>query len=159
MSSPIFVTDSAGVRFRVADLLSGPPDVPWTHIRIVAAGHPRAYLRLFEAPDGAVYAAAVARDPWGDRRLYCPDARDLAARRLRAQLAEARRYPPDTWCRAMLADARDAARTGRQLPADRAIALERRLREAPPDPSPAPDPPSPRASGLTQRERRGGNRR
>lgn len=168
--APLYVTDAAGVRFRVFDVLAGPPDVPGSHVRVVAAGHPRAYFRLFESPAGLVYLATVGRDPWGDRRPYCPDATDLADRWLRRQLEEARRYPPDDWGADMLAEARDAARTGRPTLADVAIAIARgeRLGEAPngapdgdPDATAGPSRlgPDPLPASYIPRRERGSSRR
>jgi hypothetical protein len=162
-SAPLYVTDAAGVRFRVFDVLSGPPDVPGSHIRVVAAGHLRAHFRLFESPAGVVYPTTVGRDPWGDRRPYCPDATNLAERWLHAQLEEARRYPPDDWGAAMLAEARTAARRGRPTLADVAIASSRgeRINEAPDDAAAGTTRtgPEPLPAGYIPRRERGTSRR
>jgi hypothetical protein len=128
----VHVTDAAGVRFRVLDVLSGPPELPWSHTRVVAPGHPHAHFRLFVAPSGVAYRTTVGRDPWGDRRPYCPDATDLAERWLGAQLADARRYGPDAWGAEMLREAREAHAAAR--------ANARREAAAVPEPEHAPLP-------------------
>jgi hypothetical protein len=130
LSRPLYVTDGAGVAFHVLDVLSGPPELPWGHTRVVAPGHPHAHFRLLVAPIGVVYLVTVGRDPWGDRRPYCPDPTDLAAPWLRQQLEEARRAGPDAWGAEMLREAREAHAAARET--------VRREAEAGPGPEHAP---------------------